>query len=141
MPAADWASARAAMMLGPDVINLSCGSFGPTPRPVFERATELRRRLAAEPMDFLLRQAPPLLWHARERLAEFLGTAPERLLFTQNVTTAINIVAASLRLAAPGDILMSDREYGSMQWAWERAARRQGLTVRVVRLPLLPADP
>jgi isopenicillin-N epimerase len=129
------------MLLDPTVANLNTGSFGPTPQPVFERATELRRRLAAEPMDFLLRQAPPLLWHARERLAEFLGTVPERLVFTQNVTTTINIVAASLRLAAPGDVLMSDREYGSMQWAWERAARRQGLTVRFVRLPLMPSDP
>jgi isopenicillin-N epimerase len=137
----DWSAARAAMLLDPTVANLNTGSFGPTPRPVFERATELRRRLAAVPMDFLLRQAPPLLWHARERLAEFLSTAPERLVFTQNVTTAINIVAASLRLSAPGDILMSDREYGSMQWTWERAARRQGLTVRFVRLPLMPSDP
>ena len=137
----DWSAARAAMLLDPTVANLNTGSFGPTPQPVFERATELRRRLAAEPMDFLLRQAPPLLWHARERLAEFLGTVPERLVFTQNVTTAINIVAASLRLAAPGDVLMSAREYGSMQWAWERAARRQGLTVRFVRLPLMPSDP
>src|SRR5919197_924410 len=136
----DWAGARAAMLLDPTVANLNTGSFGPTPRVVFERASELRRRLAEEPMDFLLRQAPPLLWHARERLAAFLGTAPERLVFTQNVTTAINIVAASLRLAAPGDVLMSDREYGSMQWAWERAAQRQGLTIRKFPLPLRPRD-
>ncbi len=136
----DWSAARAAMLLDPHVANLNTGSFGPTPRIVFERATVLRRRLAEEPMDFLLRQAPPLLWHARERLADFLGTAPDRLLFTANVTTAINIVAAGLRLAAPGEILMSDREYGSMQWAWERAAQRQGLTVRQFRLPLRPRD-
>src|SRR5262245_23180099 len=138
MPPVDWSAARAAMLLDPQVANLNTGSFGPTPRVVFDRATALRRRLAEEPMDFLLRQAPPLLWQARERLAAFLGTAPERLVFTPNVTTAINIVAASLRLAAPGDILMSDREYGTMQWAWERAARSHGLTVRFVRLPLMP---
>ena len=136
----DWSAARAAMLLDPGVVNLNTGSFGPTPRAVFERATALRRRLAEEPMDFLLRQAPPLLWHARERLADFLGTAPDRLVFAANVTTAINIVATGLRLAAPGEILTSDREYGSMQWAWERAARRQGLTVRTFRLPLMPRD-
>src|SRR5436190_15534190 len=134
----DWSAARAAMLLDPTVVNLNTGSFGPTPRVVFERVTTLRRRLAEEPMDFLLRQVPPLLWQARERLAEFLVTVPQRLVFTQNVTTAINIAAASLRLAAPGDILMCDREYGSMQWAWERAARRQGLTIRLVHLPLMP---
>jgi isopenicillin-N epimerase len=134
----DWSAARARMLLDPTVVNLNTGSFGPTPRVVFDHVTALRRRLAEEPMDFLLRQAPLLLWHSRERLAGFLGTVPERLVFTQNVTTAINMVAASLRLTGPGDILMCDREYGSMQWAWERAARRQGLTVRFVRLPLLP---
>ncbi|HEY1376075.1 MAG TPA: aminotransferase class V-fold PLP-dependent enzyme [Gemmataceae bacterium] len=137
---ADWAAARVAMLLDPAVANLNTGSFGPTPRPVFDRVTALRRRLAEEPMDFLLRQAPPLLWQARERLAAFLGTAPTRLVFTANVTAAINVVAAGLRLTAPGDILMSDREYGSMQWAWERAARRQGLTVRFFHLPLMPRD-
>src|SRR4051812_6233536 len=97
----DWTAARAAMLLDPTVVNLNTGSFGPTPRLVFERVTALRRRLAEEPMDFLLRQAPPLLWEARERLAAFLGTVPERLVFTQNVTTAVNIVAAGLRLTAP----------------------------------------
>src|SRR5439155_26644343 len=101
-----WSQARSQILLDAQVVNLNTGSFGPTPRVVFDRVTELRRRLAAEPMDFLLRESPPLLWHARERLATFLGTSPYRLIFTQNVTTAINIVAASLRLDAPGEILM-----------------------------------
>ena len=52
----DWSAARAAMMLDPTVTNLNTGSYGPTPRPVFDRVTELRRQLAAEPMDFLLRR-------------------------------------------------------------------------------------
>src|SRR5437899_4157701 len=141
MSVPDWSAARAAMLLDPTVANLNTGSFGPTPRSVFERVTTLRRRLAEEPMDFLLRESPPLLWHARERLAAFLGTSPYRLVFTQNVTTAINIIAASLRLEAPGEILMSDREYGSMQWCWERAAARQGLMVRQFKLPLVPSSP
>lgn len=136
----DWQAARAAMLLDPTVANLNTGSFGPTPLPVFERVTALRRRLAEEPMAFLLRESPPLLWHARERLAAFLGTAANRLVFTANVSAAVNIVAAGLRLSAPGEILMSDREYGSMQWTWERAARRQGLAVRHFKLPLMPRD-
>src|SRR5262245_19604408 len=141
MTAPDWSAARAAMMLDPTVANLNSGSFGPTPQIVFERVTALRRRMAEEPMDFLLRESPPLLWHARERLTQLVGTSPYRLIFTQNVTTAINLVAASLRLDSPGEILMSNREYGSMQWCWERAAARQGLTVRFFQLPLMPSSP
>jgi isopenicillin-N epimerase len=136
-----WPEARARMLLDSSVANLNTGSFGPLPRPVFERATELRRRLAEEPMDFLVRQAPPLMWSARERLAAFLGADPRRLVFTANVTAAVNLVAASLPLAAPGEILLTDHEYGAMHWCWERAGQRLGLTVRTFALPPLPRTP
>src|SRR5262245_6954516 len=94
-----WADARSRMLLAPGVSNLNTGSFGPLSRPVFERVTALRRCLAEEPMDFLLRQAPPLLAHARERLAGFLHADPRRLVFTANATSAINSIAAGLTLA------------------------------------------
>lgn len=136
-----WDSARAAMLLDPTVANLNTGSFGPLPRPVFERVTALRQRLAEEPMDFLLRVLPPLLWEARERLATYLGGDPRRLVFTSNVSVAVNIVAAALRLAAPGEVLLTDHEYGAMHWCWERATQRQGLTLRTFSLPVLAEDP
>lgn len=136
-----WAAARAQMMLDPTVANLNTGSFGPLPRVVFERVTELRRRLAEEPMDFLVRDVPPLLREARARLAQFLSADPNRLVFTANVTAAINLVAASLTLPAPGEILLTDHEYGAMHWCWERAACRQGLTIRTFPLPRVPTEP
>jgi isopenicillin-N epimerase len=141
MSSAFWSDARARMLLDPAVINLNTGSFGPAPRVVFERVTALRRRLAEEPMDFLLRGVPPLLWQARERLADFVCGDPHRLVFTANVTAAVNLVASSLTLPAPGEILLSDHEYGAMHWCWERAAQRQGLTLRTFALPVLPSSP
>ena len=86
----NWPALRAQIIQDPSIINLNTGSFGPLPRPVFDRATELRRQLAAEPTHFFVRQSPPLLWQARERLADFLGTLPTRLVFTTNVSAAIN---------------------------------------------------
>jgi isopenicillin-N epimerase len=140
MPDVTWAGARSQMLLDPSAINLNTGSFGPLSRPVFERVTELRQQLAAEPMDFLIRKAPPLLWTARERLAQFLGGVPQRLLFTVNVTAAVNLVAAALRPAAPGEILLTDHEYGAMHWCWERTAQRLGLTLRIFPLPAAPTS-
>ncbi|HLJ91823.1 MAG TPA: aminotransferase class V-fold PLP-dependent enzyme [Gemmataceae bacterium] len=141
MSDAFWTEARAQMLLDPEVTNLNTGSFGPLPRVVFDRATELRRRLAEEPMDFFVRRVPPLLWSAREQLAGFLGGDPRRLVFAANVTASINIVAAALRLAEPGEILLTDHEYGAMRWCWERAAQRQGLSLRTFALPILPRTP
>jgi isopenicillin-N epimerase len=141
MPTSFWAAARAQMQLDPTVANLNTGSFGPLPKIVFDHVTDLRRQLAEEPMHFLIRQAPVLLWSARERLAQFLGATPERLAFTANVTASVNVVAAALRLAAPGEILLTDHEYGAMHWCWERAAQRLGLTLRTFRLPIMAETP
>jgi isopenicillin-N epimerase len=137
----DWRAARSDMLLDPTIINLNTGSFGPLPRRVFAKATELRGQLAAEPTHFLVRTMPPLLWKARETLAGFLNVDPRRLLFSFNVSAAINLVAAGLRLAAPGEILLTDHEYGAMHWCWERAAARQGLTLRTFPLPTMAHSP
>jgi isopenicillin-N epimerase len=141
MKPTDWSAARSQVLLDPSVTMLNTGSFGPLPQPVFDRATELRRRLAAGPTDFFVRQAPPLLWQARERTAAFLGTSPTRLVFTTNVSAAINLVASGLWLASPGEILMTDHEYGAMVWCWERVGQRQALGVRTFPLPTMATDP
>jgi isopenicillin-N epimerase len=140
-PTIDWDQVREQMLLDPKVSNLNTGSFGPLPRPVFDRVTELRHRLAEEPMAFLIREMPPLLWEARERLAAFVGADPRRLIFMANVTAAINTVAAALRLTAPGEILLTDHEYGAMHWCLERAAQRLGLTLRTFPLPVMADSP
>jgi isopenicillin-N epimerase len=136
-----WKAARARMILDPTIINLNTGSFGPLPVPVFERVTELRHMLAAEPTHFYVRQAPPLLWRARERLAAYLKTQPTRLVFTTNVSAAINLVASGLTLSGPGEVLLTDHEYGAMHWCWERAAKRQGLSLRTFALPTMAESP
>ncbi len=137
----DWAKARAQVMLDPSVTMLNCGSFGPTALPVFEQMTALRRELAMGPTDFFLRKAPPLLWRSRVVAAKFLGTTPQQFHFATNVSVAINIVASSLVLNSPGEILLTDQEYGAMTWTWERMAQRHGLTLRVVPIPTMPHDP
>lgn len=137
----DWQQARDQILIDPNTINLNTGSFGLVPKSVFRHVTQLRQRLAEEPMDFFLRQGGPWLWESRECLAEYIGTQPERVVFTVNVSAAINLIANSLRLATPGEILLTDHEYGAMHWCWDRAAQRQGLKLRTFELPVIADDP
>lgn len=137
----DWAYARNLMLLDPAVAYLNTGSFAPLPRCVFDRITALRRQLAEEPMDFMLRRVPGLLWRARECAADFVGAQPRRLMFTTSVTEGINLVASSLSLPPQGDILLTDHEYVTMNWCWQRAAERLGLTIRTFALPTMASDP
>jgi isopenicillin-N epimerase len=141
MASIDWDSIRAQMLLAPGVAYLNTGSYGIVARSVFARVTELRRQLQMNPVDFLWRRGGDLLWNARCKLAAFIQAEPKQVIFTDNVTTAMNLVAASLRLPAPGDILMSDHEYGAVRFAWERAAQFQGLSLKYTTLPILPSSP
>ena len=140
-PIPDWSAARAAMMLDPTVVNLNTGSYGPTPRAVFDRVTELRRHLAAEPMDFLLREMPPLCGRPANASPNLSAHGRRALVFTANVTAAINIVANGSRLDGAGRNLDErPRNTARCNGAGNGQRTRQGLTVRYFKLPLMPTS-
>lgn len=129
------------ILLDSSVINLNAGQFGPVTNRAYNSVNHLRRKLAQNPSDFLLRQTPKLLWSARQRLASFLNGDPHRLLFTNNVTEAVNLVSRSLKLPSDGEILLTNQEYQPMRWCWERLAARRGLSIRTFAIPQCPTDP
>jgi isopenicillin-N epimerase len=137
----NWDAIIDSVYKAPGLTYLNAGSISITPKVTYEKAVRLRERLHANPVDYVWRTSGQPLWEARCRLAQFVGTSPQRLLFVQNVSQAINFVASSITLAAPGEILMSDHEYGAMRWAWERAAQRLRLPIRIAKLPVLSEDP
>lgn len=141
MPAPDWLDLRQQILFDPTVTYLNTGSYGLLPKRVFEELAVLRERMFRDPVDFLWRSGLPKLWEARERTARFLNVEPRQLIFTANVSASINIVASALRLAAPGEVLTTNHEYGAMKWVWERAAARQGLVLRGMPLPVQATTP
>src|SRR5262245_24834594 len=64
--------------------------------------------------------------------------APEigNLIFVENATVGMNIVADSFPLAAGDEVLLTDHEYGAVQRICRRACERAGAGVRIVELPL-----
>lgn len=114
---------------------LNHGSFGPSPRCVQEAREALQRRLEAQPMDFFLRQLPPLLIAARAHLAAFVGAPAEDLVFVDNATVGMNVVAASVALRPGDEVLLNDHEYGAVLRIWERRCKDAGAKAVVQRLP------
>jgi isopenicillin-N epimerase len=113
-------------LLDPNVVFLNHGSFGATPRPVFRAYQKWQRELERQPVEFLGRRAADLMAGARASLAAYLGTAAVNLVYTQNVTVSINIVARSLELGAGDEVLASDHEYGAMDRTWRFLSKERG---------------
>jgi isopenicillin-N epimerase len=120
--------------LDPDVIFLNHGSFGATPRAVLETQDEWRARMEREPVAFFARDLEPALDEARTALGRFLGADPDDLAFVTNATTAINIVARSLRLEPGDELVLLDHAYPAARNALQAVADATGAHVVTARL-------
>lgn len=132
---------REQFLLRPDVTFLNHGSFGACPRRVFERYQEWQLELERQPVEFIGRRSQDLLREARTALAGYLRCDPDEVVYSPNVTTALNVVARSLPLKEGDEILTTDHEYGALDRTWRFMCERNGATVVRRTLPLPLDDP
>lgn len=131
-PPSPW---RHLWSLDPDVTYLNHGSFGPSPRSIRVAQQAWIDRLERNPMDFFMRQLDRCLEEARGRLAEFVGTKPHHLLFADNATFGMNVVARTVPLAAGDEVLMTDHEYGAVLRIWRQRCQATGAALVIGKLP------
>lgn len=130
-----WREFHALWSLRPGTTYLNHGSFGPPPQVVREARLKWQAALDEQPMDFFVRLYEPAWFEARNRLAQFVGSDPAHLIFVDNATVGMNIVADSFRLSAGDEVLLTDHEYGAVRRTWARACERSGAVLREVELP------
>lgn len=107
-----------------DVVYLNHGSFGPSPKVVQESYERWTRQLERQPMNFFLREMEPALEDALAVLAKFVGTSRGNLVFVDNATFGMNVVAASIRLQTGDEVLVNDHEYGAVTRLWRRTCQQ-----------------
>lgn len=127
--------------IDPQTTYLNHGSFGPSPRPVREAYRNWQDELQKQPMRFFLESLEPALRSARAAMAEFVGTSDEDLIFVENATVGMNIVADSFPLDKNDEILLTNHEYGAVFRIWQRACGDRGAHVKSVELPTEFSDP
>jgi isopenicillin-N epimerase len=128
-------------LLRPGIAFLNHGSFGSCPRPVFEKYQQWQRELAAQPVEFLGRRISGLLAEARERLAGYVGTQADNLVFVPNATHGVNIVARSLHLGPGDEVLLTSHEYGAVERTWRFLCGQSGAGYRVQPISLPVTSP
>jgi isopenicillin-N epimerase len=127
-------SLRDLFLLDPDVVFLNHGSFGATPRPVFEVYQAWQRQMERQPVLFIGRELAGYLDEARRVLGEYLNADKDDLVYIPNATFGTNIIANSLPLGEGDEVLTTDHEYGACDNAWDYLSRKRGF--RYVKQPL-----
>ncbi|MSP14320.1 MAG: aminotransferase class V-fold PLP-dependent enzyme [Chloroflexi bacterium] len=121
-------------LLDPTVVYLNHGSYGATPRPVFEVYQNWQRRMERQPVAFLGGEITGHLLHARRVLGDYLNVERDELVFVPNATFGVNVVAHSLSLGAGDEVLATDHEYGSCENVWKFLSLKTGF--RYIRQPI-----
>ncbi len=122
--------------LDPDVVFLNHGSFGATPKPVFEAYQKWQLRLETQPVLFLGRELDLLLKESRQILGGYLNARTEDLVYIPNATHGVNIVARSLELKLEDEILTTNHEYGACDYTWDFVCSKTGVKYIHQSIPL-----
>jgi isopenicillin-N epimerase len=117
-------------MLRKGIMFLNHGSFGAIPREIFDRQTEWRRRIEAEPVEIIARQNDRLVGVAKQAVGAFLGMSPADFGLVTNATEGVNAYLRSLRLRAGDELLATNHVYNAVRQAMRHVASGAGAEYR-----------
>src|SRR3954468_4160551 len=124
-----WTSFGKSWSLRPSTIYLNHGSFGPPPEVVRKDRLKGVGERDSQPMDFFMRTLEPAWRAARDKLAQFISAPADSLIFVENATAGMNVVADSFQFHPGDEVVLTDHEYGAVVRIWERACQRVGARV------------
>ena len=112
------------------------GSFGAVPRCVAEAQEEWRRRIEAEPVEFLARRASGLVADVKRAIGGWLGMPADDFGLVTNATEGIDAILASIDLKPGDELLTTNHVYNAVRQAMHHAAGRYGASCREIDVPL-----
>jgi isopenicillin-N epimerase len=72
----------------------------------------------------------------REKIAQFINAKVAEIALTENATSGMNMVANGLDLSPGDEVVMLDRGHIGSRCGWELKAKRSGVVIRDVKLPV-----
>jgi isopenicillin-N epimerase len=132
---------RDLFLLDKDIIFFNHGSFGATPRPVFEKYQYWQREMERNPVKFIQRTAPQLMNEARAALGEYLHTHADNVIYVLNATFGMNVIIKSLKLQPGDEVLTTDHEYGAINNTWHYMNEHLGYRYVNQHIPLPVTTP
>ena len=109
---------KKSFMLDPEIIHLNHGSFGATPKPIFDSLISWQKKLEYNPTKHLGLDIFTQLDISRDYLAQYINCHKDDIVFFPNPSTALNTVIRSLPLKKDDEILTTNHEYGALDKTW-----------------------
>lgn len=134
-----WAELRKQFLIPADEIYLNNGTCGSSPAPVlraiFEGYHTTEKMDQQDPEDYPIWGYDS--WNQfRDPLAEFVGCKRDEIAMLRNATEANSYIANGIDMQPGDEVLMTDQEHPGGEQPWQLKAKRYGIVVKKVKLPL-----
>jgi isopenicillin-N epimerase len=124
------------------------GTLGACPRQVLDAMLDNMRDLEKTIAHFDYRAEHPeyiagyrLQEELRKKAGGILNANAKEIALTQNATMGINFIANGLELQPGDEVLITDQEHPGAMGPWDLRAKRQGIVVRKLVIPIPTPDP
>ncbi len=133
-----WLRVRQAFTIDGNHVNLNSGSVSPAPRVVAEAMDRYWTLTNMSPSYYVDELLYPEVEIVRRRLAALAGCDSETLALTRNTSESLQIAQCGLPLERGDEIVSTTQDYPRMLTTWRQRERRDGVVLRLVRLPTPP---
>jgi isopenicillin-N epimerase len=143
-----WSWLRRQFSIPPDEAYFNTGTLGACPRTVLDAVIDsmrdTERTIAeydyrSEHTEFIVGYRPQE--ELRKKAGDILNASGGEIALVQNATMAINFVANGLDLKPGDEVLLTDQEHPGSQGPWDLRAKRQGVVVKKLPIPIPTPDP
>jgi len=143
-----WRTLRREFTIPADEAFFNTCTLGSSPRvvqqAVIDHLNEVDRTIAhwdyrAEHPDLFTGYRPEL--DLRTKLAALIGCDAAEVALIQNATLGANYVAHGLDLGPGDEVIMTNQEHVGCESPWQLRAKREGIYVKKVNVPVPPRDP
>jgi len=116
---------KSQFMLDPKIIHLNHGSFGATPKPIFNSLVNWQKKLELNPSKHIY-DTFDFLKESRSSLASYINCDKDDVVFVPNPSTALNTIIKSLDLNPGDEILSTNHEYETLDRTWKYISKNTG---------------
>ncbi len=120
------------------LVYLDSAATSQKPNIVIDKEAELYRTINSNihrGIHFLANESTNAYENARTKVAEFIGTQRQNIVFTSGATASINIIAHSfgeLMFNKGDNIILTRMEHHANIVPWQMVAKRKGMEIRVL---------
>jgi selenocysteine lyase/cysteine desulfurase len=131
----DWSAVPKQFVIDDGLTYFNAGTYGPSLRSVIETETRERESMSRDWMSyFVTHHLGPAMPAQVERVARFVGAAPDGIALLSGTTEAMNVVAGGLDLREGDEVVTTTHEHQAGIYPWLMAARRRRCVVQ--QLPM-----